>query len=80
SAPTNFKEIRFGSEFKFSLEMLKEFLENWRGRSELSLFTIDPIYISGDYAKLINKYKIDKVIKDFSNEYYRLNYCIDDLD
>ncbi|CAB4426091.1 unnamed protein product [Rhizophagus irregularis] len=79
SAPTNFKEIRFGSEFKFSLEMLKEFLENWRGRSELSLFTIDPIYISGDYAKLINKYKIDKVIKDFSNEYYRLNYCKDDL-
>ncbi|CAB4426092.1 unnamed protein product [Rhizophagus irregularis] len=83
SAPTNFKEIRFGSEFKFSLEMLEEFLENWRGRSELSLFTIDPIYISGDYTKLINKYKIDKVIKDFkylSNEYYRFNYCIDDLD
>ncbi|CAB4477650.1 unnamed protein product [Rhizophagus irregularis] len=74
SAPTNFKEIRFGSEFKFSLEMLEEFLENWRGRRALSLFTIDPIYMREDYTELINKYKSNGVVKDF--EYGSINYRI----
>ncbi|EXX63796.1 hypothetical protein RirG_148990 [Rhizophagus irregularis DAOM 197198w] len=70
SAPTNFKEIRFDSEFKFSLEMLEEFLENWRGRRALSLFTTDPIYIGEDYTELINKYKSNGVIKDFEYSRY----------
>ncbi|GES83760.1 hypothetical protein GLOIN_2v1764020 [Rhizophagus clarus] len=73
SAPTNLKEIRFCSRFKFSLENLELFLEKWRGRCALSLFTNDSIYqIREDYRKLINKYKDDGVIKDF--EYLR---CID---
>jgi hypothetical protein len=79
SAPINFKEIRFGKEFKFSLKILEEFLEKWRGRCALSLFTIDPIFLSEDYTKLINKYKGDKVIKDFSYCRYGINYDIDDL-
>ncbi|CAB4434980.1 unnamed protein product [Rhizophagus irregularis] len=70
SAPTNFKEIRFDSEFKFSLEMLEEFLENWRGRRALSLFTTDPIYIGEDYTELINKYKSNGVVKDFEYSRY----------
>jgi hypothetical protein len=70
SAPTNFKEIRFDSDFKFSLEMLEEFLENWRGRRALSLFTTDPIYIGEDYTELINKYKSNGVIKDFEYSRY----------
>uniref|UniRef100_U9T4G4 Uncharacterized protein n=1 Tax=Rhizophagus irregularis (strain DAOM 181602 / DAOM 197198 / MUCL 43194) TaxID=747089 RepID=U9T4G4_RHIID len=48
--------------------MLEEFLENWRGRRALSLFTTDPIYIGEDYTELINKYKSNGVIKDF--EYF----------
>ncbi|EXX78307.1 hypothetical protein RirG_016160 [Rhizophagus irregularis DAOM 197198w] len=78
SAPPNFNEIRFSNEFEFSLDILEEFLENWRGRSALSLFTIDPIYESGNYLKLINKYKNDKVIKDFECVRNRFNYRIDD--
>ncbi|CAG8711299.1 19905_t:CDS:1 [Rhizophagus irregularis] len=70
SAPTNFKEIRFDSDFKFSLEMLEEFLENWRGRRALSLFTNDPIYIGEDYTELINKYKSNGVVKDFEYSRY----------
>ncbi|CAG8484649.1 hypothetical protein GLOIN_2v1764020 [Rhizophagus irregularis DAOM 181602=DAOM 197198] len=79
SAPINFKEIRFGREFKFSLKSLEKFLENWRGRRALSLFTLDSIFTSDDYTKLINKYKDDKVIKDFNYCIYGINYYIDDL-
>ncbi|CAB4442195.1 unnamed protein product [Rhizophagus irregularis] len=74
SEPTNFKEIRFSRKFKFSLEILEEFLENWRGRRALSLFTTDPIYIEEDYTELINKYKSNGVVKDF--EYGPIIYRI----
>jgi hypothetical protein len=70
SAPTNFKEIRFYENFRFSLENLEEFLEKWRGRSALSIFTSDSIYEGEDYKKLINKYKIEGVIKDFEHSLY----------
>ncbi|CAB4442222.1 unnamed protein product [Rhizophagus irregularis] len=67
SAPMNLKEIRIGKEFKISLENLKKFLDRWRSRPALSLFilTSDPIYIGGDFTRLIDKYKSDGVIKDF---------------
>ncbi|RIA87401.1 hypothetical protein C1645_827821 [Glomus cerebriforme] len=65
SAPTNLREIRFFNDFKFSLEALEEFLKKWIGRPTLSIFTTDYIYEDDDYMKLINKYKDDRVIKDF---------------
>jgi hypothetical protein len=67
SAPTNLKEIRFYDDFKFSFEDLEEFFEKWRGRFALSIFTSDSIYEGENYKKLINKYKIEGVIKDFKH-------------
>ncbi|CAG8634847.1 13480_t:CDS:2 [Rhizophagus irregularis] len=79
SAPSNLKEIRFSDDdLRFSLENFEEFLEKWKGRHALSIFTIDSYYITEDYTKLINKYKSDGVIKDF--KYFRhidsLSYCV----
>jgi hypothetical protein len=65
SAPTNLKEIRFYDDFKFSLESLEKFLKKWKGRFALSILTSDSIYEGENYKKLINKYKIEGVIKDF---------------
>ncbi|CAB4442187.1 unnamed protein product [Rhizophagus irregularis] len=82
SPPTNLKEIRLGREFKFSLEDLEEFLEEWKGRRALSIFIVDTIYMEDDlYIELINKYKSNGVIKDFVclGNAHRINYCIDDL-
>ncbi|GBC07413.1 hypothetical protein RclHR1_07450001 [Rhizophagus clarus] len=78
SAPTNLKEIRLGDEFKFSLKCFRKFLENWRGRNALSIFTIDSIFITEDYIKLIDEYKSDGVIKDFKYAPYSsglIYYC-----
>ncbi|CAG8514584.1 21579_t:CDS:1 [Rhizophagus irregularis] len=81
SGPINLKEIRFGNGFRFSLGNWEEFLEKWRIRRALSIFTVDRIYMREDYTKLINKYKGDGVIRSF--EYLRHvdldNYCINDL-
>ncbi|EXX54889.1 uncharacterized protein OCT59_012950 [Rhizophagus irregularis] len=81
SAPTNLKEIRLGDDFKFSLENLEDFLEKWRSRRALSIFTIDPIYLREDYKNLINKYKSEGVIKNFDYLCYLdlINYCINVL-
>ncbi|GBC22114.2 hypothetical protein GLOIN_2v1791318 [Rhizophagus irregularis DAOM 181602=DAOM 197198] len=71
----------FGNGFRFSLGNWEEFLEKWRIRRALSIFTVDRIYMREDYTKLINKYKGDGVIRSF--EYLRHvdldNYCINDL-
>ncbi|CAB4477683.1 unnamed protein product [Rhizophagus irregularis] len=70
SAPANLKEIRFGDDdLQFSLENLEEFLEKWRGRHALTIFTVGSIYMGENYTKLIDKYKSDGVIKDF--KYFR---------
>ena len=66
SAPANLREIRFFDDFKLSLENLEEFLEKWRGRPALSIITSNNIYKGEDYTKLINKYKNEGVIKDFT--------------
>src|SRR5437016_576546 len=73
SAPTNLKELRFFNDFKFSLESLEKFLEEWRGRPALSILTPNSIYKGEDYIKLINKYKNDGVIKYFRCESYIFN-------
>ncbi|RGB35534.1 hypothetical protein C1646_116968 [Rhizophagus diaphanus] len=67
SASSNLKEIRICNGIKFSLENLEEFLEKWKGKHALSILTVDPIYLEEDYAKLINKYKRDGIIKDFKH-------------
>ncbi|GBC06339.1 hypothetical protein RclHR1_06780003 [Rhizophagus clarus] len=69
SAPAKLRELRFFNDFKFSLEALEEFLENWRGRPAITILTNDPIYEGEDYKKLINKYENDEVIKNFKYEY-----------
>ncbi|GBC10043.1 hypothetical protein RclHR1_00930021 [Rhizophagus clarus] len=68
SAPINLREIRFFDYFQFSLKNLEEFLEKWRGRPAISIRSYDPIYKSDPYMKLIIKYKIDGVIKDFKHD------------
>jgi hypothetical protein len=67
SAPINLKEIGFDNgDFKFSLENFEEFLGKWKGRSALSIFTPNSTYEEENYKKLINKYKRDGVIKDYT--------------
>jgi hypothetical protein len=80
SAPTNLKEIRLYDHFKFPLENFEEFLEKWRGRSALSIFTSDPIYEGKKYKDLIKKYKRDGVIKDFKRLPYehQIDYLLMD--
>ncbi|UZO20243.1 uncharacterized protein OCT59_012669 [Rhizophagus irregularis] len=67
SAPFNLKEIRFIEHSKFSIESLKDFLENWK-RCKLTILTSNTNYEGEDYKELINKYKNDGVIKDFRCE------------
>ncbi|GET04885.1 hypothetical protein GLOIN_2v1791318 [Rhizophagus clarus] len=87
SSPISLREIRFLYDFKFSLEILEEFLEKWKGHA-LSIFTCKPIY-EENYIKLINKYMNNRIIKDFrcessmnvikqglSYEYYVLPYLL----
>jgi hypothetical protein len=65
SAPNSLREIRLFACITFSLEILGEFFEKWKGRHPLSIFTCDSTYIRSDYVELIEKYKKDGVIKDF---------------
>jgi hypothetical protein len=65
SAPKNLREIRFFENFKFSLNNLEEFFKNWKDRPALSILTSDPLYKEEEYVKLINKYKDNRVIKEF---------------
>jgi hypothetical protein len=68
SAPINLNEIRLFDDIHFTLEELEEFFKKWKGRPALSMFTPDPIYKGEDYVALIDSYKNDGVIKDFSCE------------
>ncbi|GES82300.1 hypothetical protein GLOIN_2v1785452 [Rhizophagus clarus] len=65
SAPTNFREIRFFDDFKFSLEVLGKFFKNWRGRPALSIITSDDVYEEEKYTNLINEHRNYGVIKEF---------------
>lgn len=77
SAPINLKEIRFYNDFRFSLEVLEEFLREWRGCA-LSILTSDLFYERKDFKKLFDKYKNNGTIKDFICEPFisRINYYI----
>ncbi|RIA98934.1 hypothetical protein C1645_587756 [Glomus cerebriforme] len=66
SAPSSLREIRFFDHFKLSLETLETFLIKWKSRPALSILTSDYIYGEENYTTLINKYKNNGVIKDFS--------------
>ncbi|PKK65552.1 hypothetical protein RhiirC2_785996 [Rhizophagus irregularis] len=68
SAPTNLREIRFICDVEFSLDVLEEFFEKWRGRPALSILTYKSIYKEENYVKLINKYKNNGIIEDFRCE------------
>ncbi|CAB4436709.1 unnamed protein product [Rhizophagus irregularis] len=70
SAPTSLREIIFLYDYKFSFEALEEFLEKWRDRPALSIFTIDPTYNADNYKNLIIKHKNNGVIKDFRCEFF----------
>ena len=63
SAPINLREIRF--HYKFSLETLEEFLENWKGRPALSILTSNHGYENEEYIEIVSRYKNDGVLKDF---------------
>jgi hypothetical protein len=65
SAPTNLNEIRFLNNFKFSLESLENFLEGWKGRHVISIYTSNPIHKENSYMNLVNRYKNIGVIKNF---------------
>ncbi len=47
------------------MKILESLLENWIGRTALSIITSDSDYEKGEYMEIINKYKNDGVIKDF---------------
>ncbi|CAB4477765.1 unnamed protein product [Rhizophagus irregularis] len=75
SKPTNIKEIRFYGDFKFSLEVLEEFLRKWEGCAISILISSyisshNNIYEEEDYKKLIDNYKNNGIIKDFRSESY----------
>jgi hypothetical protein len=64
STLTKLKEIRFCGDFEFSLKAMEEFLRQWEG-CDLSILASNLIYEKRKYAKLIKKYKKNRVIKDF---------------
>ncbi|RIA98966.1 hypothetical protein C1645_588243 [Glomus cerebriforme] len=66
SASFNLREINFFEYFKFTLETLENFLENWRGRCALSIFVPDfDDHEEEKYTDMINRFKNDGVLKDF---------------
>jgi hypothetical protein len=65
SAPISIRELRFFDQFKISLETLGIFLENWKGRPALSIFTCDHEYQNDEYMEIVNKYRYDGVVEDF---------------
>ena len=64
AAPNNLRSIGFSYVIKFSLKILEEFLEKWRGRPAISISSSYLNYRKLDYVSLINKYKNEGVIRD----------------
>jgi hypothetical protein len=64
-ASTNLRVIYIPYNIKFSLKTLETFFENWKGRAAISIFMGTPYFYRkhDSYMKLINKYKIEGVIK-----------------
>ncbi|CAG8654008.1 15138_t:CDS:2 [Funneliformis mosseae] len=77
SAPFNLRRLVFNGinhDYgpRFSFKTLKDFFENWKGRTSLSIFTPDRHYKAKEYDEMISGYLNDGVIKDFS--YNLINY------
>ena len=63
----NLKKIGIPHGIRFSLETLETFLEKWKGRPAISIHLVEfYIYQTDSYMKLVNKYKIEGVIKDIN--------------
>lgn len=71
SAPANLREIRFVDDLSFPLKILESFLESWRNRSAISIYMNHHAYEGESYMNLLNKYKIEGVIKNFKREFER---------
>ncbi|RGB41191.1 hypothetical protein C1646_663255 [Rhizophagus diaphanus] len=66
-ASINLKKIGIPHGIRFSLETLETFLEKWKGRPAISIHLVEfYIYQTDSYMKLVNKYKIEGVIKDIN--------------
>ncbi|CAG8578705.1 15090_t:CDS:2 [Funneliformis mosseae] len=55
SAPENLREIRL-MEMEFPLETFDAFLDNWRGRTPLSIIASVPLYQKEEFMKILIKY------------------------
>ncbi|CAB4404188.1 unnamed protein product [Rhizophagus irregularis] len=66
-ASTNLRKIGIPRSIRFSLETLEAFFEKWKGRQAISIH-LDEYYIyqTDSYMKLVDKYKIEGVIKDIN--------------
>jgi hypothetical protein len=67
ASPIKLREIEIPHDIRFSLKTLETFFEKWRGRPAISIRMRNPFFYQKDYMKLINKYKIEGVIKHFSD-------------
>ncbi|CAG8642642.1 14249_t:CDS:2 [Funneliformis mosseae] len=65
SAPKSLREIGIFYQFKFSPKTLEEFSEGWKGRPAITILAPDHDYKEEKYTKIIDKYKVDGVIKNF---------------
>ncbi|GBC46108.2 hypothetical protein GLOIN_2v1764020 [Rhizophagus irregularis DAOM 181602=DAOM 197198] len=66
-APTNLSKIGIPRGIRFSLETLEAFFEKWKGRQAISIHIVEYyIYQTDSYMKLVDKYKIEGVIKDIN--------------
>ncbi|RGB29690.1 hypothetical protein C1646_745245 [Rhizophagus diaphanus] len=66
-ASTNLRKIGIPHGIRFSLETLEAFFEKWKGRSAISIHLVEYyLYQTDSYMKLVDKYKIEGVIKDIN--------------
>ncbi|CAB4443200.1 unnamed protein product [Rhizophagus irregularis] len=66
-ASTNLRKIGIPHGIRFSLETLEAFFEKWKGRQAISIHLFEYyIYQTDSYMKLVDKYKIEGVIKDIN--------------
>ncbi|CAB4404189.1 unnamed protein product [Rhizophagus irregularis] len=67
-ASKNLREIGIPNDIRFSLRDLEVFFEKWKGRPAVSIY-VDEYYFyrkNDSYMKLIDKYKIEGVIKEMN--------------
>ncbi|CAG8644233.1 6338_t:CDS:1 [Funneliformis mosseae] len=69
SAPINLNVIGIFYDFNFPINILREFLENWKGRSALSFLISNDEYENEEFKALIDQYKDNGVIKEFGRCY-----------